>query len=296
MPTLRYEIVDVFTDEPFGGNPLAVVLDAEGLSTEQMQLLAREFNLSETAFPLRLQPGDAPGADYRIRIFSPAVELPFAGHPSVGTAWLMAALQRVEPGRVVQRCLAGDMPLEIEPGAADGIGPGLVTLTGGTPRVSAPLETAPYAAAVGVAADAPVSPVRAAGAGIDWVYVRLADEAAVAASLGDDGALLQLPHPEAYAFCWDAGSSTAYARGWAGGVGIHEDPATGSAALGLGAYLVAEGLLAADGTSAYTVRQGVDMGRPSTLACTVTAEGGVATRVTVAGTAAPTARGEILVP
>ncbi|NHC13213.1 PhzF family phenazine biosynthesis protein [Motilibacter deserti] len=296
MPTLRYEIVDVFTDEPFGGNPLAVVLDAEELSTEQMQLLAREFNLSETAFPLRLGPADGPGADYRIRIFSPTVELPFAGHPSVGTAWLMAALGRIEPGQVVQRCAAGDMPLRIDPGEAEGIGPGLVTLTGGTPRVSGPLDAAAYAAAVGVAVDGLAGTVRAAGAGIDWAYVPLPDEAAVAASLGDDAALLRLEHGEAYAFSWDAATSTAYARGWAGGVGIHEDPATGSAALGLGAYLVAEGLLPGEGTSAYTVRQGVDMGRPSTLACTVAAEAGAAVQVTVAGTAAPMARGEILVP
>src|SRR2546423_8331596 len=83
MTTLRYEIVDVFTDRPFTGNPLAVVYGAEGLSGEQMQALAREFHLSETAFPL---PPTDPGATYRLRIFTPERELPFAGHPSVGAA------------------------------------------------------------------------------------------------------------------------------------------------------------------------------------------------------------------
>src|SRR3954453_12007032 len=90
MQTLRYEVLDVFTDAPFGGNPLAVVFDAEALTTEQMQLLAREFNLSETAFPLPLAADAAPGDDYRLRIFTPNVELASAGPPSVGSAWLMA--------------------------------------------------------------------------------------------------------------------------------------------------------------------------------------------------------------
>ncbi|HTL22819.1 MAG TPA: PhzF family phenazine biosynthesis isomerase, partial [Mycobacteriales bacterium] len=85
--TLAYEVVDVFTDTAFAGNPLAVVLDAEGLSTEQLQAIAREFNLSETAFPM-----PAPeGATYGLRIFTPTTELPFAGHPSVGSA---SVLQR----------------------------------------------------------------------------------------------------------------------------------------------------------------------------------------------------------
>src|SRR5262245_34360995 len=123
---LAYVIVDVFTDQAFTGNPLAVVLDAEGLDTSQMQALAREFNLSETTFPLRC---DEDGVDYELRIFTPNTELPFAGHPSVGTAWLMARLGRVPVGRVVQRCIAGDLPLEIAPGGDR------VELTGGEPFV-----------------------------------------------------------------------------------------------------------------------------------------------------------------
>ena len=92
---LTYHIVDVFTDEPFSGNPLAVVLDADHLSTDQMQRLAAEFQLSETAFPLTPSQADMKlGANYRLRIFTPVTEIPFAGHPSVGTAWLMRELGR----------------------------------------------------------------------------------------------------------------------------------------------------------------------------------------------------------
>ena len=114
MPQLPYHVVDVFAEAPFAGNPLAVVLDAEALTTEQMQTLANEFQLSETTFPLRPTPDEAArGVDYRLRIFTPVNELPFAGHPSVGTAWLMARLGRVSPGTVVQACGAGDLPLDV---------------------------------------------------------------------------------------------------------------------------------------------------------------------------------------
>ena len=106
MPTLPYHVLDVFTDRPFAGNPLAVVLDADDLSAGQMQAVAREFNLSETTFPL---PSDQ--ADYRVRIFTPGQDLPFAGHPSVGTAWLLARLGRIRTGPVRQECGAGILPV-----------------------------------------------------------------------------------------------------------------------------------------------------------------------------------------
>ena len=103
MKTLRYEIVDVFTDRPFAGNPLAVVLDAGELASGEMQAIAREFNLSETVFVV---PTTSARADYRVRIFTPGRELPFAGHPSVGVAVTLARLGAIKPGEVVQECLA----------------------------------------------------------------------------------------------------------------------------------------------------------------------------------------------
>src|SRR5687767_14016150 len=111
MAELDYHVVDVFTADAFAGNPLAVVLDADALSGEQLAALAMEFNLSETAFPMFSSVPS--GADYRLRIFTPGSELPFAGHPSVGTAWLLASLQLVAYGRVVMSCGARLLPLTV---------------------------------------------------------------------------------------------------------------------------------------------------------------------------------------
>src|SRR6476646_11888051 len=101
---LDYYVVDVFTDRPFAGNPLAAVFGADDLDTTQMQAIAREFNLSETTFVLA---PTTPEATYRLRIFTPMAELPFAGHPSIGTAWVMRDLGRIDAGPIVQECGAG---------------------------------------------------------------------------------------------------------------------------------------------------------------------------------------------
>ena len=164
---LDYHVVDVFTDRPYAGNPLAVVLGADGLSTAQLQSIAREFNLSETAFPMA---STAAEATYRLRIFTPGAELPFAGHPSVGAAWVMRATGRVQPGRVVQECGAGLLPLEVTDDA--------VTLSGGAATVGEPLDAAPFLAAVGlVAADLAGSPVRWAGTGLEFAFLHVRDDA-----------------------------------------------------------------------------------------------------------------------
>src|SRR3982751_2144801 len=137
MSTVAYEIVDVFTDRPFAGNPLAVVFGAESLAGDQMQTLAREFNLSETVFVL---PSTA-GATYRARIFTPESELPFAGHPSVGAAVTTVRRGLAEPARIVQECGAGLLPITVTEGAA--------TLTGGQPTLGPPLPAADLLEMVG---------------------------------------------------------------------------------------------------------------------------------------------------
>jgi trans-2,3-dihydro-3-hydroxyanthranilate isomerase len=258
-----------------------VVLDAEDLSTEQMQRVAREFNLSETAFPT----SPPEGATYGLRIFTPAAELPFAGHPSVGSAWVLHRLGRIAAGDNVQACGAGLLPVHV--------GEDEVTLSGGAPTASAPLASAPILSALGLTgADLAGPEPRSAGAGISFTYLlvrpdalaRARVDAAAVASLGGSGVAL---------VSWDG--QTARSRVFAAGVGVPEDPATGSAALGLGVYLVACGLVG-DGLTPYVVSQGVEMGRPSTLRCTVEASGGSVVRTSVSGGTVPVAEGEITAP
>ncbi|BFU42201.1 PhzF family phenazine biosynthesis protein [Krasilnikovia sp. MM14-A1004] len=286
MSTVVYEIVDVFTDRPFAGNPLAVVFGAESLAGDQMQALAREFNLSETVFVL---PAES-GGSYRARIFTPEAELPFAGHPSVGAAVTSVRRGLAAPGSLVQECGAGPLPVEVtEDGSA--------TLTGGTPTLGAPMDPAPLLAMAGLTADdlAGQAAPRLAGCGLEFAFLPVRREALARARV-DEGAAERLGVSQISVFAWDDAQRSAYARVFCPGVSVPEDPATGSAALGLGVWLVAAGWLPGDGTAAYTVHQGIEMHRPSLLACTVTAEAGAATRATVSGHVVPVARGEIAVP
>jgi trans-2,3-dihydro-3-hydroxyanthranilate isomerase len=272
-PTLAYQVVDVFTSTASG-------LPANDLTTTQMQAIAGEFNLSETAFPLA-----APdGATYGLRIFTPSTELPFAGHPSIGSAWVLRGLGRIDDGANVQACGAGLLPVHVGD---------QVTLTGGTPSCSEPMASAPLLEALGLSgADLAGPAPRWSGAGIDFAFLLVRPEALAhaqpdvprIASLGRSGISLVV---------WDG--AVARCRVFPGGVGVLEDPATGSAALGLGVYLAASGLLQ-DGRHDYVVEQGHEMGRPSTLTCSVDVQDGVAVRTTVSGSVVPIARGEIRVP
>ncbi len=283
MTQLAYEIVDVFTDRPFAGNPLAVVLDAEELDTGRMQALAREFNLSETAFVL---PAGA-GADYRVRIFTTMTEVPFAGHPSVGTAATLVRLGRLTAGRLVQRCGAGDLPVSATAGSAQ--------LSGGTPSVGPELDPAPMLACTGLStADLAGPAPRSAGCGLDSVHLLVRPEALDRIRL--DVAGLRAAGYTLSVSAWDAGAQESQTRVFAADLGVPEDPATGSAALAHGVYLVAAGQLAADGLHSYRVRQGVAMGRPSILDCTVSAVDGRAVAATVTGGVVPVAAGRIAVP
>jgi trans-2,3-dihydro-3-hydroxyanthranilate isomerase len=277
--TVAFEVVDVFTDRPYAGNPLAVVLDADELATEQLQAIAREFNLSETAFPLK-----APdGATYRLRIFTPATEMPFAGHPSVGAAWVLHRLGRIDAGPNVQACGAGLLPVHVTASGA--------TLTGGTPSLSEPLDPAPLLEAVGLDQSDLAGPApRWAGVGIDFGYLLVRREALSRVRV-DPGRVAALGRSGIALVSWDG--AVARSRVFPGGLGIAEDPATGSAALGLGVFL-AESL--GDGEHAYVVEQGHEMGRPATLSCTVEVVAGAAVRTTVTGQVVPVSRGEIQVP
>jgi trans-2,3-dihydro-3-hydroxyanthranilate isomerase len=284
MSTVAYEIVDVFTDRPFAGNPLAVVYGADDLAGDQMHTLAREFNLAETVFVL---PSASPGATYRARIFTPEHELPFAGHPSVGAAVTSMRRGDFPPGRVVQECGAGLLPITVrESGSA--------TLTGGAPTLGEPLDAAPLLEMAGLSPEDHAGPSpRSAGCGLSWVFLPVRREALAKIRI-DDAAAEKLGVTEISIFAWSGGE--AHARVYCPGAAVPEDPATGSAALGLGVWLVAAGLLPPDGDSSYRVHQGFEMKRPSLLDCTVTAAGGVAALATVTGHVCPIAKGEIAVP
>ena len=283
---LDYEVVDVFAPRAFAGNPLAVVFDADALTTEQCQALAFEFHLSETSFVCA---PTEPGADYRVRIFTPFAELPFAGHPSVGAAHTLVRTGRLSGGTVRQECGAGVLDLVVDDDGA--------RLSGGRPTLEDGPAPEELARAVGLSpADVTGLPADVAGCGLPFAYLSVRPEV-VDEAVPDQQALDALGVGEGVSvLSWDAGSSTAYARVFAGDLLWGEDPATGSAALGTGVWLVESGLLAGDGTSSYVIRQGEKLGRPSVLSCTVTASGGKAVGATVQGAVVPVARGRIRVP
>jgi trans-2,3-dihydro-3-hydroxyanthranilate isomerase len=287
---LRYDIVDVFTDRPFAGNPLAVVHGGEDLSTEQMQAIANEFNLSETTFPL---PPTTPDADYRLRIFTPAAELPFAGHPSVGSAWVLATAGTIGTGAVVQECGAGLLPVQVD---AEG-----ARVTGGKPWLGPELDGAALAAPVGLTADDldPALTAGSAGAGVPYAFLPVRADAVARADVNPAELRRALAgadlsgHPGLVVLALDRAASHAHVRMFAPEVGVVEDPATGSAAVAQGVFLAARGALP-DGTTDLVVDQGIEMGRPSRMALTVRVEGGVAVETSVGGRVAALARGELL--
>ncbi len=296
-PALDFVIVDVFTpdaQQPYAGNPLAVVLGADALSTAQCQALAVEFNLSETVFPIA---PTVPEADYRARIFTPSSELPFAGHPSVGVAWTLHHLGRLPAGEVVQECGAGLVRLQIPEDA------GRVTLTGPLPTMSDPIDPSPLLAAARLdESDLGPHLPRLGGSGIPFAFLNVQppaldkvrpDLAAIAALASPVTGLHVFALPESPAASDQP--IAVRARMFAADIG-GEDPATGSASLGFAGWLVASGLAAADGETAYTISQGVEMGRPSVLACDVTVSGGQIQQVRVSGFTALVASGRIRIP
>lgn len=279
---LPFAIYDVFSDRAYAGNQLAVVFDGQDLTTAQMQAIALEFNFSETVFVL---PAAAPGADYLARIFTPAEELPFAGHPTIGAAIAAVASGRVEPngGTVVQECGAGLMTVAVDGGTAK--------LTSTAISVGPELDPATAAAAIGLDPAKILGTPKNASAGLDHNFVRLADEDVPAAA--DVPGHLEKVYLFSFASASETGDSNAvHARLFHRGVG--EDPATGSAAVALGVHLVDQGLISGDGVHAYEIAQGAEIGRPSTLHGEVVVENGAAVSVSVAGAAVKTAEGTLV--
>jgi trans-2,3-dihydro-3-hydroxyanthranilate isomerase len=285
---LHFDIVDVFTDRAYAGNPLAVVHRARTLTTAQMQAIAAEFGLSETVFTL---PPSTSRASYRVRIFTPTRELPFAGHPSIGAAWALASAEMIRGGAVVQECGAGLLPVHVD---ADG-----ARVTGGEPVVGSDLDGAALAAAVGLGPDDldPAPPAGVAAAGVPYAFLAVRPDA-VARAEPDVAAVRAVTAGmtglTVVSVDWPRTSRTAaHMRMFAPDTGVVEDPATGSAGVALGVFLASREVLT-DGWTALTVAQGAEIGRPSRLDGEVRTEAGAAVETAVRGAVRMVAKGELL--
>jgi PhzF family phenazine biosynthesis protein len=261
MPTLPFKQVDAFTSRPLLGNPVAVVLGADGLEGEDMQRIAAWTNLSETTFVLK--PTVAQPA-YRLRIFTPTHELPFAGHPTIGSchAVLEARVVVTENGRLVQQCGAGNLPLRIE---GDGTQRWLhveapdATFAGELPELRG-------AASAALGRHIAASPAPTAFRnGPTWLFVRFEDTTDVAGLEPDMSMVAKLSREHAlsgiaaFAFV-GRGEFAVHIRCFAPLFGVPEDPVTGSANAALPAYLARYGLLGRTGRE-YLSTQGTELGR-----------------------------------
>jgi trans-2,3-dihydro-3-hydroxyanthranilate isomerase len=299
----RFVTCDVFTDRMFGGNQLAVLPDARGLSTEQMAAIAREFNYSETTFVL--PPNDSRNTRH-VRIFTPGGEIPFAGHPTVGTAHVLAAIGEIP--------LTGD---ETKIVFEEGVGPVAVLIRSqnGKPTfaqltAAKPADIAPAPATIQTLADVLSLDTKdfldgdyapqVVSYGLPFCFVPVRDRGAVARARvklelwektlqGKLGEMLFVFAPEG-----ERAGSDIHSRMFGPSVGVIEDPATGSACTALGAYLGAR--TPRQGTLRWVVEQGFEMGRPSILEIEVEKSDGNVASVRVGGESVMVSEGSIEVP
>ena len=295
MP-LRYTTLDVFTDRPFGGNPLAVFCDQAELPTERMQAIAREFNLSETVFIM--PPRDA-RALRRLRIFTPVREMQFAGHPTIGAVQTL-----VDAGIAGNR---SEFALELEVGLVpikitrrDRALPYLQLTTARVPETRGPVPSrADLARALGLTENDVIGDAQAWSCGAPYVYLPVRDRAALARAAPDSAAWSKILKgqwaSDVYVFCRDPElpGSHLRARMFAPELGVTEDPATGSAAAAFAGYLVASEP-SRTGMHKWVVEQGFEMGRPSILHIEADTSEGKVTAVRVGGTAVKMSEGTLL--
>ncbi len=302
---LTFHTCDVFTSQAFAGNPLAIVLGADDLTTAQMLTLAREFNLSETIFVQR--PID-PAHTARVRIFFPTAEIPFAGHPTIGCA-IHLATAAAGPGdfdrQIVLEEEAGLVPVRVWRRAgeirAEFVAPVIPHAVTDAPDPAAALDPARLAAALGLS----VGEIGVAShrpglwqGGPRFLYAPVASLAALGRARPTQpvwSEQMQAAGVDSI-YLYTPGQECDYrARMFSPTAGIPEDPATGSASAILAAQLFAAGALA-DGEIRLALHQGVEMGRPSDIGLTVVLQAGQLHQVRVAGSAVPVAFGQIRVP
>jgi PhzF family phenazine biosynthesis protein len=251
---VRFKQVDVFTRVPFRGNPVAVVLDSGNLEQGQMQQIARWTNLSETTFVL---PPTSSAADYRLRIFTPRAELPFAGHPTIGSAHavLEAGIAKPRQGRLVQECGAGNLALSVD---------GDTLWLESPPATHSPVNAADLSLLEKILERKPRQEPFILNVGPRWLVAELANADAVDALLPDMADLaelsvrLEIGGVTVYGVAGD-GKSDIHVRSFAPAHGIPEDPVCGSGNISVAAYRRMAGQVAAG--ASYIARQGMQLGR-----------------------------------
>ena len=292
--TIKFYQADVFTSEPFGGNPVAVIPDAQGLNDDQLQQIAREMNLSETVFVF---PPTDKAAVARLRIFTPTQEIPFAGHPVLGTFFVLAELGIIpvkEPiTRLMQECNIGLFPVELhaEVGQVE-----RVVMTQPKPEFLGPLEETEdlykVASALGlpkyVIADAKW-PIEVVSTGLPVMIVPVRTLTAVRSINPDASAIMDVCRRfgangiMVFTTVTVEPSSTVHTRMFAPSIGILEDPATGSASGALGAYLVQNGVVEVTPTTEIIAEQGYAIDRPSRIFVQVDSDDDIIQSVKVGG-------------
>lgn len=290
---LDYQIWDVFTNKIFGGNPLAIIPDASKLSDNDMQQIAKEFNLSETSFILNKE-----NADFRARYFTPVRELPMAGHPTIGTIYSLWNSGKIDTTEIGLELNAGIFPIKLDYKAND---LQRVWMNQGIPKIiSTCTDRVSVAKALSlneddIVANLPIQ-VISVSAGLEFLFVPLKSLAVLAkTSLKLDllPDILPKDHRAVFAFTTDAPESDVRGRMFAEALGVIEDPATGSAHGPLGFYMATNNLLDfKDNIANFTSHQGVEMGRASQVELKVTKlEAGF--EVEIAGQAIKIAEGKL---
>ncbi|MGH7638902.1 MAG: PhzF family phenazine biosynthesis protein [Gemmatimonadaceae bacterium] len=302
MPTFAFVTADVFTKQRFGGNQLAVFPDAQGIDPALMQRIAREFNFSETTFVL---PPSDPKHTRRVRIFTPGSELPFAGHPTVGTAFVLATVGAIEldgpETRIVFEQGVGPVPVTIR---AENGRPGFAQLTAAVLPEFTPAPVArDLAHALGLDAgdvlEGKFGP-EGASCGVPFLFVPVRNRATLGRArvrLDDFEKLLAAYGTQkVFVFCDEPELKGSHfrARMFAPGIGVPEDPATGSAVAAFAGYL-AKRDERRDGTLRWVIEQGFEMGRPSILEAEADVRKGAVTAIRVGGHSVLVTRGELTV-
>ena len=296
MAEYEITIVDSFTTERYAGNPCGVVTRAAGLSPEQMQVVARELNLSETAFAM---PSEV--ADFRVRFFTPRKEIPLAGHPTIATMHALVEDGLIElhdaPRRVTQELNVGALPVDL---SRRDDGHVRIAMTQATPEFRQALDRDVYARVLGIAVSDLLEgfPAQVVSTGTPQAMIPVASLPVLDRIRPDLQRLAELETAEGYfsthVFALETydPANRVHARHFGPSSGVWEDPVTGSATGGMAAYLWRHGLVR---EAAYTVEQGHIMGRPGLVEVEVDGEGDTPTTVRIAGTAVTVLRGTITV-